>query len=108
MTVTDTRFGAEIVTKKGQGCISLMIHIACSSYLKGKNLEHSSIMDIYFTDFCNDHLLTKSGNALLLKSDQLKSPMSGNIAAFSNADSLKSVMNEIGGSVITWNELNKP
>jgi len=107
MTVTDTRFGAEIVTKKGRVYKFDDSHCLLS-YLKGKNLEHSSIMDIYFTDFCNDHLLTKSGNALLLKSDQLKSPMSGNIAAFSNADSLKSVMNEIGGSVITWNELNKP
>jgi len=107
MTVTDVRFGAEIVTKKGRVYKFDDSHCLLS-YLKEKNLEQSALQDIYFTDFCNDHNLTKSGSALLLRSDQLKSPMSGNIAAFSNADSLKSVMNELGGSVITWNELNKP
>jgi len=107
MTVTDIRFGAEIVTKKGRVYKFDDSHCLLS-YLKDKNLQQSSLKEIYFTDFCNDHILTESSNALLLKSDLLKSPMSGNIAAFSNADSLKSVMNELGGSVITWNELNKP
>ena len=107
MTVTDIRFGAEILTVKGRVYKFDDSHCLIS-YLKEKKLEPSTLKEIYFTDFCKDHSLTKSGSALLLKSDQLKSPMSGNIAAFSNEDSLKSVMKELGGSVITWNELNKP
>jgi hypothetical protein len=47
-------------------------------------------------------------NALLLKSDLLRSPMAGNIAAFDNRDSLKKIQQINNGNIVTTEELNLP
>ncbi|MEZ5029368.1 MAG: hypothetical protein R2765_11370 [Ferruginibacter sp.] len=47
-------------------------------------------------------------NALLLKADELRSPMGGNIAAFDNKDSLAVIQKRFNGNSISWNDLYKP
>lgn len=64
--------------------------------------------DVYFVDFTGSHTLIPAATALFLKSDALRSPMNGNIAAFSNADSMHFAMNKYSGTDLTWNKLNKP
>jgi copper chaperone NosL len=106
MTITDNRFGAEIVTTKGK--IYKFDDAHCIlSYLKTKNIEPSNIKDIYFTDFCGNHQLINVNKTSLLKSEQLRSPMNGNIAAFDNKDSLQKVQGSFPGTIVNWNELIK-
>ena len=64
--------------------------------------------DVYFVDFSGKHSLIPAATAFYLKSDALKSPMNGNIAAFSNADNLKFVMNTYPGTILTWNQVETP
>ena len=45
--------------------------------------------------------------ALFLKSDTLRSPMNGNVAAFENADSLQAALQKFPGAVLHWEELDK-
>ncbi|HNU89155.1 MAG TPA: nitrous oxide reductase accessory protein NosL, partial [Ferruginibacter sp.] len=71
-----------------------------------KRLEQ--VRDIYITNYSNGHQLINIKDALLLKADELRSPMGGNVAAFDNRDSMSAVMKKYSGNTTNWNELNKP
>lgn len=104
MTVSDNRFGAEIVTKKGKIFKFDDAHCVLS-FLKDGQFDSKLAKDIYFTDFSNTHSLIKTGKAFFLKSDELKSPMGGNVAAFSDRDSLNKMTTVYKGTIVTWNDL---
>jgi len=106
MTVTDNKFGAELVTTKGK--IYKFDDVHCIlSYLKTKDIEAANIKDIYLTDFCSTHQLINVNKLLLLKSEDFRSPMGGNIAAFDNKDSLAKIQQHFPGAIVNWNELIK-
>jgi copper chaperone NosL len=106
MTISDARFGAEIVTKKGKVFKFDDAHCIVS-FIQTKQLPQSDINNIYFTNFSNGHSLIKVKEALLFKSDALHSPMGGNVAAFNQQDSIKIIQQQYNGIAISWNELNK-
>ena len=106
MTVSDNRFGAEIITQKGKIYKFDDAHCALS-FLRSGNTDHEQAKEIYFTDFSSSHSLINANDALFLKSDELRSPMGGNIAAFSNADSLNNAMWKYKGTVLHWKEIYK-
>jgi copper chaperone NosL len=106
MTVSDARFGAELITKKGK--IYKFDDMHCIlAYLKSNTMDKNEIRDVYLSDFSNQHQLHKAGESFLLQSDELKSPMNGNIAAFSNEDSMKKAMEAFKGSSTLWSQLVK-
>lgn len=104
MTMTDNRYGAEIITKKGKVYKFDDAHCILS-YLKAEGFDKNSVKDIYFTDFSGDHSLIKVKEAFFLSSDKLQSPMGGNVAAFSKSDSLEKAKSEFGGTTVPWNVL---
>jgi copper chaperone NosL len=104
MTISDTRFGAEIITDKGK--ILKFDDPQCAlSFLHSADDHSSSFRKIYFTNFSGGHELIDSKNVLLLKTATLKAPMGGDFACFNNIDSLKKVMNEYAGTISYWHEL---
>ena len=106
MTISDARFGAEIVTKKGR--TYLFDDSYCLlNYLKSKDLTTAEIQDIYISDFTGNHQLLKVKDAQLLQSNEMRGPMGGNIAAFSNVDSLKKITLTVGGNAINWESIYK-
>ncbi len=104
MTISDNKYGAEILTKKGRAFKYDDSKCLFSEISEG-GIKMDNIKDIYFTDFCNGHALIKSQNSFYLKSDQLKTPMGGDIAAFSSRDSLKFYATQLGGEEVTWTQL---
>ncbi len=106
MTITDIRFGAEIVTKKGKVYKFDDTH-CIASYLKSKGLEPGDIKNIYLTNYAGDHQLIEVGNTFLLSSPELRSPMGGNVATFDNKDSLQIIQKRFKGNVVAWNQLIK-
>jgi copper chaperone NosL len=107
MTISDIRFGAELVTKKGKVYKFDDVHCILS-YLKTKDVEPGNIKDHYLTNYSGTHQLINVQTALLLKADELRSPMGGNIAAFDNKDSLLTIQKRFPGNTIAWNDLIKP
>lgn len=106
MTITDAKFGAELITQKGK--IFKFDDVHCMlSFLKTKNVEEKEISGIYLVDFSSNHQFVKSTEAQLLQSESLRSPMNGNIAAFSNQDSMQKMMQQYNGKQISWSELVK-
>jgi copper chaperone NosL len=104
MTVSDARFGAELITTKGKIYKFDDAHCVLS-YLKTNELKRKDVKNIYITNFCNHHQLIEASGALLLKSDYLRSPMGGNIAAFDSKDSMSKTQERFPGNVISWSEL---
>ncbi|MEI7734457.1 MAG: nitrous oxide reductase accessory protein NosL [Ferruginibacter sp.] len=106
MTISDDRFGAEIVTTKGKVYKFDDTHCILS-YLKSKYLPEANIKTIYLTNFSGQHQLLNTQKIFLLKSELLHSPMNGNIAAFENADSLKLMQQKFPGEIVNWEVLLK-
>ena len=106
MTVSDNRFGAEVITKKGKVYKFDDAHCILS-WLKENNADYGQVRACFFTDFSNSHSLIKAGQAIFFKSDALKSPMGGNIAAFNDVSDLNAVRKQYNGTVLHWNELLK-
>jgi copper chaperone NosL len=107
MTISDNRFGAEILTNKGK--TYKFDDAQCAiSFLKAKQEVKNSMKEIYFTDFSDPHSLIPSGSAFILKSEKLQAPMGGLYSAFNSMDSLNKVKHEFPGSVTNWKEMNTP
>ena len=104
MPVSDNRFGAEVVTKKGK--VFKFDDAHCIIYfMRSAGFRQENGDDVYFVDFTGNHSLIPAATALFLKSDSLRSPMNGNIAAFSNADSMQFTMKKYPGTVFSWNQI---
>ncbi|CAN5210775.1 hypothetical protein BH11BAC5_BH11BAC5_13930 [soil metagenome] len=106
MTVSDNRFGAEIVTKKGKIYKFDDEHCIIGFLREGK-VSQPDIAGTYFVDFSVPGKLVNVHDAKFLQCPALKSPMGGNIAAFANADSLEKIFQEINGNQITWEDMQK-
>jgi copper chaperone NosL len=107
MTISDVRFGAELVTKKGKVYKFDDAHCILN-YLKTKDAAPGNTKNIYFTNYAGNHQLIDVNNAFLLHAQELRSPMGGNIAAFDNNDSLLTIQKRLPGNTVTWNDLIKP
>jgi copper chaperone NosL len=106
MTITDIRYGGELVTKKGKAF--KFDDMKCLiSFLQMKSMEEKEIGGIYLVDFAGKGALLKAGESLLLESNELHAPMGGNIAAFGNNDSLVKFKQQLTGTVTNWDAINK-
>lgn len=105
MTITDLRFGAEVISQKGK--IFKFDDMHCLlSFMKGE--EGKQAASIYFTSFDDQHTLIKSDKALFYQSDNLRSPMGGNVAVLSDAAGLKELAASHPGKQTSWKELLQP
>ncbi len=90
MTISDPRFGAEIVTHTGKTFKFDDIHCMVSYYdAMDKSIKKTST--VYLTDFCGNNSLIQTDKCILLLSKDFKCPMDGHIAAFSNEDSMERI-----------------
>jgi copper chaperone NosL len=105
MTITDNRYAAEIVTTKGKVFKYDDSHCLLAG-IADHTIDVTNIKYIYFTDFCAPHNLVKAENSFYIKSDELKAPMGGNVAAFSSPDSLKKINALLNGTETSWSQIN--
>ena len=104
MTVADLRFGGEFITNKGK--IYKFDDVHCLlSYIKSGQITKSEIKNIYLADFSGLHEMIPVSESLLVNDESLHSPMSGNIAAFSNKDSMEKIKTQLNAETITWDKL---
>ncbi len=103
MTVSDKRFGAEVVSQKGK--VYKFDDIICLlDFIKEGN-HNLGQATYYFTDFKEPHALAKETECLFLKSDNLKSPMNGGMAAFTSKQTLQQALQKYNGTQVEWSAL---
>lgn len=99
MGISDGKHGAEIITQKGRAY--KFDDIACmANYCK----EHSEmqIKAYYVHDFTKDNELIRAEKAFFISGGTVKSPMHGNMAAFSNKSQAKAFEAELKAKEIEW------
>lgn len=104
MTISDPRFGTQIITDKGRA-FNFDDAQCMIAFIKAGDVDQAAIKEIYLPDYTNDHELFPAKDMLLLKSESLKSPMRGDIAAFKNETDLEEARKIHGGEVLTWDDL---
>jgi copper chaperone NosL len=105
MTLTDKRFGCEIVTAKGK--VFKFDDLNCLvGYLKDGSIAEKDIAQIVVVDFNKTTQFVDVQNAFFLQSEALKSPMRADVASFSDQNELEMVKMKIGaGKNLNWNEV---
>lgn len=104
MTITDNRFGGEIITEKGKLYKFDDVHCMLSFEKERKSTEKTK--DTYLVDYSGNGSLIILTNASLIKSELLKSPMGANIAAFSNLDSMEKIKKQLNAEAINWDQVS--
>jgi copper chaperone NosL len=106
MTISDQRYGAELVTKKGK--IYKFDDTHCIvEFIQANGVEKPAIANIYLVDFSTQAQLIDANAAFLFKSDALRSPMAGNVAAFKTSEEREKVSQQYKGQPLTWKDLVK-
>ena len=106
MTISDSRFGAELITNKGKifvfddpSCLVSFLHDSQNK------INKSEIKASYLTDFIVPHNLILAENAYIIKSESISAPMNGTWVAFSNKDSAESFLIKQTGKFEKWNDV---
>jgi copper chaperone NosL len=104
MTITDQRFGAELVTKKGK--VYKFDSIEClAGFLLDGQVASGEIHSLWVTDFAHPSTLIRAEDALYLHGENIRSPMGMNLAAFADRAGLDAVRERTGGEVLGWDEV---
>lgn len=104
MTLVDTKYGAEILTKKGKvykfDDVNCLLNFYASDYE-----EKSNIQQILVIDFAMPEQLIEAGTAHFVRAEAIRSPMASGVAAFSTIEGLNSYNNQWNGELLTWDEV---
>jgi copper chaperone NosL len=99
MKISDGKFGAELVTDKGR--IYKFDDLDCLlQYSKSNGDKIFAFTMVH--DFSRDNELIDATTASYIISDELNSPMRGNIAAFSQESDASEEAQKRGTKVISW------
>ncbi len=104
MIISDSRFGAELVTKKGK--IYKYDAIECMVPVIRSNSEDDYAY-IMVTDFHKPGKLIDATSATYLQSENLPSPMGGCLSAYKDPVAGVKAEVEFSGEVYKWNELKE-
>jgi len=103
MTISDQRYGAELVTKKGR--IFKFDDIHCiKGFIENGQVKSEDIAGSWLVDFSIPEKLIPAKESHLFFSEQLKSPMGSNIAAFENAQEMTKIQENYSGTEMKWDD----
>jgi copper chaperone NosL len=105
MTLTDKRFGAELITSKGK--VYKFDDINClTGFMRAGFVPEKQVAKVFIVDFAHVGSFIEAPNAFFLNHEALRSPMRSDIAAFSTPEDQKKVQAELGiGKALTWTEV---
>ncbi|MCC6865224.1 MAG: nitrous oxide reductase accessory protein NosL [Ignavibacteria bacterium] len=104
MNISEQRFGAEIVTKKGK--IYKYDAAECMfNALSLGDIAYSDAAGFYVIDSANPKQLTNALEASYLISEKFPSPMGANLSAYSNKNDAAVSQTQYGGELKNWDDL---
>ncbi len=104
MTLMDKKFGSELVTKKGKvykfDDTNCMVNFMNSAEMEGEEIAFKLIVD-----YTQPEKLIQMEHAFFLKSDEIRSPMNSEIAAFETKKAMKEYKKKWKAIYLGWGEL---
>jgi len=102
MTITDQRFGAEIVTKKGK--VYKYDDVACmiNHFWEDPEITEKSVAMFLVVDYAHPGKLIDATRAIYVQSEAIHSPMASDVAAFENVEDAETFIKKNGGEVLNW------
>ncbi|MBP5998895.1 MAG: nitrous oxide reductase accessory protein NosL [Sediminibacterium sp.] len=106
MNITDNRFGAELVTKKGK--MFIFDDAVCMiAFIKSKEVKKNDIKNHYLVDYTGTHQLINADDAFIVKSETIKGPMNGHLVAFAKEDDMKHFLEKNTGTLHKWHTITE-
>ena len=105
MMVTDPRFGAEAVTKTGKTYVFDAIECMMGWYLAEDVVTQKDIHSLWVSNHAAPGTLIDVSTALFLHSEELRSPMSMNVASFSSERDRRDAQARYGGEPMTYAQM---
>lgn len=105
MTIMDKQFGTELVTLKGK--VFKFDDLSCmSKYMKTAELHEADCKHVVVSNYEKPGEFIDFNKAFYILSENLQSPMLGNIAAFDSETSIQElVTTDSTAKNITWTEI---
>lgn len=103
MGISDDRFGAELLTKKGRDYKFDDLY-CMKEFLEDSLVAKEDVHSMWVIDFSKPEKLINVTTGYLLRNEELKSPMGSNIAAFESKESLDEYFSQYAGQILTWEE----
>jgi copper chaperone NosL len=104
MSIADGHFGAELITIKGR--VYKFDDLSCLIRYKAENPK-LKFSGEYVHDFPADNVLIPVAEAFFVQSEQFRSPMRGDVAAFSDKAKAEAKATEYGTGVLDWAKLSQ-
>lgn len=106
MTISDQRFGAEIVLKTGK--VYKFDSIECMvNYLRTQHVDSASVALLLVIDFQMPGALIDARSAVYVRSDQVPSPMGADVSAYATRATALEIQSQYGGEVLSWDEVRQ-
>ncbi len=102
MSISEGNFATELITKKGR--VYKFDDVLCMNAYVAEN-DAAEIEKFYVGDYLKDNELIDATTAWYVHSEQIKSPMGGHIAAFSDKAAAEQLAGEYETHVKNWNEI---
>lgn len=104
MSISDGKFGSEVITQKGR--VYKFDDISCMvSYTKENN--QTPIKAYYVHDYTQENVLIPAETAFYIKGGDINSPMRGNIAAFNTVEDADKLAEELGAEKTDWSTITQ-
>ncbi|WKS95759.1 nitrous oxide reductase accessory protein NosL [Riemerella columbina] len=97
MTITEDSFATELVTDKGR--VYKFDDLSCMEAYEKEHPEHAEKAHLYVSDFLDKKLIPLE-TATLISGGEIKSPMNGNTAAFSDSQKAEEYAQKLNAQLL--------
>ncbi len=102
MTISNGKFGAELLTKKGRyykfDDLSCMMHYT-------KENTNVQVQSFFVNDYAKDNTLIPAEQSFYLRGGSINSPMRGNFAAFASDKDQDNFQKQLDAKMVTWEQV---
>ena len=102
MKISDPNFGAELVTSKGKVYKFDSAECMFRQYLSDPDVEYAYVM---VTDYTKPHTLIEAQKATFLVSENLPSPMGGNLSSYESRETASDMLQDKTGKLYSFDEI---
>lgn len=102
MTISNGKFGAELLTKKGR--YYKFDDLSCM-LLYAKENANVQVQSFFVNDYAKDNTLIPAEQSFYLRGGSINSPMRGNFAAFASDKDQDNFQKQLDAKMVTWEQV---